>query len=146
MRRLKKKKQTGQNLFSLGFVIFICILLATFIVLKNQNNTNRVDIKDGINSNIIVDINIYPGSKKEVYNINNELITVNYKVNFTSDYKEVIDYYRQNLPKKGWRLVSSKDKEVIFEKNSRTLRIWILYSSDNNNEVDYIIDYKPGNK
>lgn len=55
---------------------------------------------------------------------------------------QIINYYKNEMVNKGWRLISSDNTQAIFRKGTETVRVWILYLDvQPESVVDYIIDY-----
>lgn len=139
--RKKNKKVVRQPLIRkiILIVIFILIGLAVFypfgsrIVKGNRTSATR-----------ITDIVIYPLSIEKLYTKSEDKVTINYQTSPGISNSDVLSFYKEKMPKLGWTLTSSSDFDVVFEKDTRRVRIWILYTDTanvKNTAVDYIIDY-----
>lgn len=140
MARKYKKNKKKQ------IILLLIIILAVFTVFYsiNKDKTTVDNNKSGQfkNSGIV----IYPGSSEKLYTEGEDRITINYKTPSNTTYAEVVLFYVENMPKLGWKLVSQSEVDAVFEKNSKKARVWILYTDNRPDGVDYIIDYTPNKK
>lgn len=133
---IKKNKKIGTRPF-----ILLAVIVLIVIVIFNQISQNKKVDNQKDRQRIITDIVIYPDSNEKLYTENKERLTMNYKTQPGVDFKNVISFYVENMQRLGWNTVSSSETEAIFQKESKKVRVWILYKDSNNDGVDYIIDY-----
>ena len=144
--KTKNKKIVKQPLIRKVILIVILILigLAVFYPFKS-----RIIEGNGNSPTRITDIVVYPQSNEKLYTKNEDRVTINYQTSQDIDYRNVISFYKEKMPKLGWTLISSSDFDAVFEKDTRRVRVWILYTDTENVKnaaVDYIIDYSSSQK
>lgn len=125
------------------FVIVVLIFITIVYSFKDRISDNNINTRIRITDSII-----YPGSTEKLYTENEDRITINYQTGQSVSNKELISFYEDKMPKLGWKLVSVSDYDIVFEKDTRKVRIWVLYADTENNEnsvIDYIIDYTSSN-
>lgn len=140
--KLNPKSKTG----IIKKVILLVILLLVVFAVVYPNNSGFLNNNKRIN---LTDMAIFPGSTETLYTKDENRVTISYQTGEGVIYNDVLTFYQNKMPGLGWKLVSVTDYDLVFEKDTRKIRIWILYTDTANvkqTKVDYIIDYSASNQ
>ncbi len=90
----------------------------------------------------ITDVSRYPDSVRTEYykGAQGTFIDIVYKAEANAD--DILNYYKKQLPEKGWELTASEENDLTFTKNTSQLAVSI--TSEGKTIAEYELSYYPG--
>lgn len=137
-----KKKKTRKSDFSLKVILTAIVVASTILIFFSSTNNYESPQVVTPSQNLPSSIIVYPGSSTGIVTENDQQITYNYRAPEGVLYTDIINFYKQEMVKNGWKLTNFDDTQALFEKGKEKVRVWILYLNVAPGDVvEYIIDY-----